>query len=252
MPQFRKKPVVIDAIQFDGSNYSDCYAFCPTIFWEKGVGIIPTLEGHMNTQPNDWIIKGVKGEFYPCKDSIFRETYTETSTCAKCGEIKSVEQFYADKKRANGCHTYCIDCAKAKAKQDYQERGGATYSREQARKWRAANPRENKSLKLKHAFGITIEDYERILDSQNGVCAICISVPKPEQYLCVDHDHATGEVRGLLCHSCNKGIGFFEDIPLRLIAAARYLKPDIFDATYEPVEPIDDGGSKVVQETQIG
>lgn len=75
MPHYRKKPVVIEAVQFDGSNYGECYSFCPTIFWEQGVGIIPTLEGEMRAQPNDWIIKGVKGEFYPCKPDIFAATY---------------------------------------------------------------------------------------------------------------------------------------------------------------------------------
>lgn len=80
MPKYRKKPVVIEAIQFTGKNCYDILSFigrkaglmelqqadCPTI---------QTLEGDMRTSPGDWIIKGVKGEFYPCKPDIFEATY---------------------------------------------------------------------------------------------------------------------------------------------------------------------------------
>lgn len=73
------------------------------------------------------------------------------------------------------------------------------------------------------ALGITNEDYSRMLDEQNGVCAICHS-PAPERgRLAVDHNHATGKVRGLLCHSCNYGLGCFKDDPVYLEAAAAYL-----------------------------
>lgn len=80
--KFRKKPVVIEAVQFTGKNCFEILHFmgrghdiidaelqqtdCPTIY---------TLEGDMNTAPGDWIIKGIKGEFYPCKPDIFEATY---------------------------------------------------------------------------------------------------------------------------------------------------------------------------------
>lgn len=85
MPMFRKKPVVIEAVQFTGDNHEEAKKFCPTMvtysIGEEGETylranpIIPTLEGEHLCTPGDWIIKGVKGEFYPCKPDIFDATY---------------------------------------------------------------------------------------------------------------------------------------------------------------------------------
>jgi hypothetical protein len=77
MPKFRKKQVVIEAIQFTG-NDSECMAFCPTATDPPDTKpnlIIPTLEGNHLCSLGDWIVRGVEGEFYPVKDSIFRKTY---------------------------------------------------------------------------------------------------------------------------------------------------------------------------------
>lgn len=78
MAQFRKKPVVIEAIQFDGKNTADIHEFCGESAREP-VGEnhmeIVTLEGVMTARAGDWIIKGVNGEFYPCKPDIFEKTY---------------------------------------------------------------------------------------------------------------------------------------------------------------------------------
>lgn len=63
------------------------------------------------------------------------------------------------------------------------------------------------------------KDIERLTLEQDGKCAICGS----EERLCVDHDHATGAVRALLCNGCNLGIGSFRDDPSRLSAAIDYL-----------------------------
>lgn len=80
--KFRKKPVVIDAVQFTGENYDEIAAFCPAVWWEGGNGIIPTLEGDHRAGVGDWIIKGVKGEFYPCKPDIFEATYDTVNEAA--------------------------------------------------------------------------------------------------------------------------------------------------------------------------
>lgn len=81
MPKFRKRPVVIEARQFDGTNCIEL------LYWMKVPGadnpelhstdhpVIHTLEGDMTTEVGDWIICGVKGEFYPCKPDIFEATY---------------------------------------------------------------------------------------------------------------------------------------------------------------------------------
>lgn len=84
MAKYRKKPVVIDAFRHNG-NVMDAMRWCVSVDgkteWRiEGMSIyIPTLEGEMRADPGDWIIKGVKGEFYPCKHDIFETTYDEVS-----------------------------------------------------------------------------------------------------------------------------------------------------------------------------
>lgn len=85
--------------------------------------------------------------------------------------------------------------------------------------------------KLKTQYGITLDDYERMLASQNGVCAICrkreVSIDPQGgkvKSLAVDHCHATGKVRGLLCNACNGGLARFRDNAMALRVAADYLE----------------------------
>lgn len=83
MAYFRKKPVVIEAVEWDGNNIRSVLAFCNgDASYEQMVGgdaavVIKTLEGQHIASVGDWIIKGVKGEFYPCKPDIFAATYEE-------------------------------------------------------------------------------------------------------------------------------------------------------------------------------
>lgn len=77
--KFRKKPVVIDAIQFTGKNLAEILGFTRAgeiseDFLSDEIEI-PTLEGVMKARPGDWIIRGIKGELYPCKPDIFAATY---------------------------------------------------------------------------------------------------------------------------------------------------------------------------------
>ena len=76
--KFRKKPVVIEAVQWTGDNLSELCKFVPKQFRHNKIyqpmGIV-TLEGVMTVVEGDWIIKGLKGEFYPCKPDIFEMTY---------------------------------------------------------------------------------------------------------------------------------------------------------------------------------
>lgn len=75
MPKYRKKPVEIEAIQWTGDNLDEIKKFMGYYEYAKGNLIIKTLEGNMLASPGDYIIKGVKSEFYPCKPNIFKETY---------------------------------------------------------------------------------------------------------------------------------------------------------------------------------
>lgn len=75
--KYRKKPIVIHAIQFKG-NDAECMAFCSVArdpIDTKPNLVIPTLEGEMICNYGDWIIKGINDEFYPCKPDIFEKTY---------------------------------------------------------------------------------------------------------------------------------------------------------------------------------
>ena len=74
---------------------------------------------------------------------------------------------------------------------------------------------------LKRLYGISPADYDALLAKQDGVCATC---GKPsEETLCVDHCHATGTIRGLLCRKCNTGLGCYEDDPATMITSLAYL-----------------------------
>ena len=73
-------------------------------------------------------------------------------------------------------------------------------------------------------YGITIEEYNTIFETQDGCCAICGAHQSAlKNKLCIDHDHETDEVRGLLCSSCNKGLGIFKDDTNALQKAIEYL-----------------------------
>lgn len=79
--KFRKKPVVIDAFRWTGHNMDEAFKFLGAESLNTGMEgwlEIETLEGTMRANPGDWIIKGVKGEFYPCKPDIFEATYETT------------------------------------------------------------------------------------------------------------------------------------------------------------------------------
>ena len=83
---YQKKPVKVEAVQWDGENKEEVLSFCNTDGHLRAVAtgitkiiVIRTLEGNMEARVGDYIIKGVKGEFYPCKPNIFRETYEEVS-----------------------------------------------------------------------------------------------------------------------------------------------------------------------------
>lgn len=95
------------------------------------------------------------------------------------------------------------------------------------KKWRKEHPEmwaaQNRRNMLKQNYGITADQYEEMLISQNWMCAICRRPEKSGKRMSVDHDHASGVVRGLLCAACNRGLGCFEDEPLRLVAAVDYL-----------------------------
>ncbi len=94
---------------------------------------------------------------------------------------------------------------------EFRERGLAHSRRRCAR-----------SDKLKGLYGISPDDFNAMMAQQHGACAICKE--KSDQTLCVDHCHATGVVRGLVCRKCNTGLGCYDDSPSRILTAIAYLR----------------------------
>lgn len=98
--QFRKKPVVIEAVQYDGRNGAEIAAWASDADIIEGTGtrvgklFVSTLEGTMAADVGDWIIKGVAGEFYPCKDEIFKQTYEEVEHVSWKEAIQTEEETY--------------------------------------------------------------------------------------------------------------------------------------------------------------
>jgi hypothetical protein len=78
MKLYRKKPVIVEAVQFTGNNHDEIFAFLGyNPIHNQSTIHIRTLEGTMSCCTNDYVIKGVQGEFYPCKPDIFKQTYEE-------------------------------------------------------------------------------------------------------------------------------------------------------------------------------
>lgn len=91
------------------------------------------------------------------------------------------------------------------------------------RVYRKLNPDKYKGYDLKRRLGMSLEQYNSLKEKQSNLCAIC---KQPEQFngsLAVDHCHATGKVRGLLCTNCNRGLGHFKDSTDNLRNAVEYL-----------------------------
>lgn len=105
-----------------------------------------------------------------------------------------------------------------------------TYQREY-RKRIGMSPEENKANMLRWRYGLTLDEYTALANQQGGVCAICHQPntcvdPRTGtvKLLAVDHDHATGAIRGLLCSDCNRGMGFLKDSQELLRRALEYLE----------------------------
>ncbi|MCP4541701.1 MAG: hypothetical protein GY832_31600 [Chloroflexi bacterium] len=138
-----------------------------------------------------------------------------TKYCPDCGATKSVKEFGKDRTRGDGRYPYCKICRNKRDK----VKGKKYRKTEKGR-------RVNREACLRYKYGITLDDYDRMFEAQNGVCAVC---GKPQQShngrrLDVDHSHKTGGVRGLLCNKCNTVIGLvYEDRDI-LLKASEYLR----------------------------
>lgn len=126
--------------------------------------------------------------------------------CSGCKEKKAIEMFWNNKAQKDGLDNLCKECRKGHSGKNYAENAEHV--------WRRS---------LKRKYGITVEDYNDLLEHQRGGCAICFQDNASGWRLAVDHNHDTGEVRGLLCRSCNTGLGHFGDNVDNLESAIDYL-----------------------------
>ena len=146
-----------------------------------------------------------------CKEELLISNFPKKGRwCKKCVAKKTREWYKNNKERANRT-----------TKEWYQNR----------------SLDERRDYELKKTYGIGIKDYYKMLESQEGKCAICQSVDvgnKTSKYFFVDHDHNTGKVRGLLCKKCNIALGEMRDDPDIVYKAWMYLcfdqgKVELFD-----------------------
>lgn len=131
----------------------------------------------------------------------------EQKTCSKCKIEKPISEFWRRSTKADPekRRSWCISCCQKR--RPYQD----SYDPEYRRAWHLAQK-----------YGITQEDYVALLSSQGGTCAICLDPPS-QVHFHIDHDHDTGEVRGILCSRCNAMIGYGRDNPAILFSGIFYL-----------------------------
>jgi hypothetical protein len=135
--------------------------------------------------------------------------------CNICQERKPLDAFSIHKKGAQGRHPACKICRSLQAKSWYaKKRSEIIKIRREWRKQTGADRR--------HAYGLSIEEFNALIDAQGGRCAICFEVPTGRGFH-VDHCHLTGQIRGLLCRGCNLALGNMKDDPVRLKRAVDYL-----------------------------
>ena len=139
-------------------------------------------------------------------------------TCTKCGIEKELQEFNLNPEGFMGRRSICLECRREEYKTSTPGRRRVAGNDERNRR------RRHLSMK----FGLTEDDYLKLLETQDHGCAICGSPTSvfgrnKDNRLAVDHDHKTGRIRGLLCGNCNIGLGQFKDDPLLLMAATRYL-----------------------------
>lgn len=98
------------------------------------------------------------------------------------------------------------------------------YKKKHPERWKKNNPRMVRNYKLLYKFGITLEEYEAMVEAQNGLCYVCKLPPKEGKGLGVDHSHKTGKVRALLCASCNFWVGLAEVESPKIVRLREYIR----------------------------
>jgi hypothetical protein len=140
-----------------------------------------------------------------------------TKQCLDCRKVKDLSEFSEDHRNRDKLSSKCIECYNS-IKQEKQVRDK---TRDLAYK---ISKHQARHMRSRHR--ITEQEYYEMHEAQKGLCAICgrPELKSMKSMLCVDHNHRTGEIRGLLCNNCNLGIGYLEDNPEYLFKAIEYLQ----------------------------
>lgn len=150
--------------------------------------------------------------------------------CPRCGLHLSPDRFYKSTgRRPYGLSSSCKKCERVrldKISSDFRK--GERLEDPEKRQARLIRSMKNN---LKRKFGIDLEQYWDMVNAAKGVCEICGKVESQihhatgeAQNLSVDHDETTGKIRGILCSTCNRGIGFLQHDKQILQAAIKYLE----------------------------
>lgn len=154
--------------------------------------------------------------------------------CSTCKQELPFDCFYKIANGKDGLRPRCKECSAKIEREKYGANADFRWSKlsKQAQKLRedpeflAKHRMRTRRWHLKTAYGLTLDEFDKMLESQGGGCAICGKKPeagKPKTRMVVDHCHTTGKVRGILCDLCNTAIGKFQDSKELLLKAAKYL-----------------------------
>jgi|ERR1035437_1875443 hypothetical protein len=138
--------------------------------------------------------------------------------CWGCKTEKPIEKFYKNKRNKDGLKSRCKACILIEAQK-------APETPDRIRKKSGWWKQYGCSFDMKRRYGIDKAQYDAMLEQQKGLCAICgVALGFERKKICIDHNHATDQVRQLLCHSCNFSLGGFKDSIEVCEAAVSYLR----------------------------
>ena len=141
--------------------------------------------------------------------------------CYSCNKTYPEYLFYISRGSKTGLSSWCRVCSRKRAKAKYAANPNAqNKARQLCKEWRANHKEWARFRHLLNTYHLTLDQYYAMEEAQDFVCAIC----KNECNLHVDHNHVTKENRGLLCGSCNMGLGNFKDSAANMQRACVYLE----------------------------
>lgn len=184
--------------------------------------------------------------------------------CRKCGISKSLSEFHKASGMRDGHRNECKDCwrriqqnayirnreKRIQAAQEWKLRNPEKYAEQKRRYqldpvYRQRKRASDRAGYLRRKYGLSISDYEFLVASQGGLCAICGRADPSGLH--IDHAHDSKLIRGLLCGKCNKAIGLFDERPELFAEAARYLLREQFSLACGDREP---GPTRVRRRTE--